>query len=71
MPGAAERRTDSGSVLSERKKFRPIRRRPGPGRTTMVSGDYLFVILLSTGLYMLIHMIDASICWRTGHSWRH
>jgi len=37
----------------------------------MVGSDYLFAMLLSVALYLLIHMIDASVHWRGGSSWRH
>jgi hypothetical protein len=33
----------------------------------MVYTDYFFVVLVTVGLYLMIHMIY----WTGGHSWRH
>ena len=56
-----EERTDPGSLAAL----------DGARRTAMVGADYLFAILLALLLYLLIHMIDASVHWRGAHSWHH
>ena len=57
-------------LIERRRKIRKARAALGR-RTIMVGADYLFAMLLAGALYLLIHMIDSSVHWTGGHSWRH